>query len=507
MKLSKYNLKNIVNKNVSLPSSVIFELPERVIQFGTGMLLRGLPDYFIDKANREGVFNGRIVVVKSTSKGNTSDFEKQDCLYTICERGVLNGVNVEEKIICSAISRVLNANSDWEEILNCAHNPELKIIISNTTEMGLKLVKDDIRSRPPVSFPGKLLSFLHKRYSVFNGVNQGGLIIIPTELLPDNGKVLESIVLELAHLNGLDSHFIEWLGNANHFCGSLVDRIVIGMPPPDERDKIYKELGYEDGLLTVTEVYNLWAIEGVEKVKNELSFCRVNEGVKIEQDINIYRELKLRLLNATHTLSCGISFLGRIETVLDAMNDREMSIFIENLMREEISPAIPLDINSEIKHAFINSVLDRFRNPHLRHRWKTIAQNYSEKMKLRCVPVLVNHYKNSQKVLPLMTFGFAAWIHYMRAVKNEDEKYYGKLNEEYYLIEDQQAGRHFNLWQKNTQENVIKKILGELDFWRIDLLGLPGFCNGVIDYFKFINESGMKNALKTLINKNLLADE
>lgn len=102
-----------------------------------------------------------------------------------------------------------------------------------------------------------------------------------------------------------------------------------------------------------------------------------------------------------------------------------------------------------------------------------------------------------------MTFGFAAWIHYMRAVKNEDEKYYGKLNEEYYLIEDQQAGRHFNLWQKNTQENVIKKILGELDFWRIDLLGLPGFCNGVIDYFKFINESGMKNALKTLINKNL----
>lgn len=68
--LSKYNLKDIPVGKVSVPGEVIFSLPEKVLQFGTGVLLRGLPDYFIDKANRQGIFNGRIVVVKSTDSGD-----------------------------------------------------------------------------------------------------------------------------------------------------------------------------------------------------------------------------------------------------------------------------------------------------------------------------------------------------------------------------------------------------------------------------------------------------
>src|SRR5215510_5854293 len=155
MRLSKSNIEKIATqKNLEVPGKELFELPEKVLQFGTGVLLRGLPDYFIDKANKQEVFNGRVVVVKSTD-GDSSAFDKQDGLYTVCVRGVENGVTVEENIINASISRVLSSKTEWQRILECAHNPEMKIIISNTTEVGIQLVQDDINATPPVSFPGK----------------------------------------------------------------------------------------------------------------------------------------------------------------------------------------------------------------------------------------------------------------------------------------------------------------------------------------------------------------
>ncbi|MEO6540889.1 MAG: altronate oxidoreductase, partial [Ferruginibacter sp.] len=190
MLLSKYNIKNIQAEKALLPDQVLFELPEKVLQFGTGVLLRGLPDYFIDKANKQGIFNGRIVVVKSTDGAGADAFEKQDGLYTICVRGINDGKKLEENIVCSSISRVLSAKNEWNKILECAHNPQLKIIISNTTEVGIELVQDDIRRYPPVSFPGKLLAFLYERFKAFAGSKQSGMVIVPTELILDNGKKL-----------------------------------------------------------------------------------------------------------------------------------------------------------------------------------------------------------------------------------------------------------------------------------------------------------------------------
>ena len=173
--------------NLVVPEASIFDLPEKVLQFGTGVLLRGLPDYLIDKANRQGVFNGRIVVVKSTDSGDSAAFDEQDGLYTLCVRGIENNELVEENIICSAISRVLSAKSQWETILACAKKPELQIILSNTTEVGIQLVQDDISDTPPTSFPGKLLAFLYARFKAFGGSQESGLVIVPTELIPDNG--------------------------------------------------------------------------------------------------------------------------------------------------------------------------------------------------------------------------------------------------------------------------------------------------------------------------------
>ena len=182
--LFRENLRQLRgHSSVVVPEDDIFKLPEKILQFGTGAFLRGLADYYIDKANRQGIFNGRIVVVKSTDEGDLKAFDRQDNLYTICSRGIRHGKPVEENIICSSISRVISARTQWSLILDLARNPAISIVISNTTEIGIQLVVDDIYQWPPVSFPGKLLAFLYARYVAFGGSPDYGVVIIPTELI------------------------------------------------------------------------------------------------------------------------------------------------------------------------------------------------------------------------------------------------------------------------------------------------------------------------------------
>ncbi len=505
MLLSKYNLKNINAEKATAPDQALFDLPEKVLQFGTGVLLRGLPDYFIDKANKQGIFNGRIVVVKSTDGGDASAFEKQDNLYTICVRGFDNGIKYEENIICSSISRVLSAKNEWNKILECAHNPQLKIIISNTTEVGIELVQDDIRRHPPVSFPGKLLAFLYERYKAFAGSKQSGMVIVPTELIMDNGKKLESIVIELAYLNGLDESFIDWLENANRFCNSLVDRIVPGKPDAALKASIENEVGYNDDLLFMSEVYRLWAIEGNSEIAEVLSFAKADKGVVIANDINLFRELKLRLLNGTHILSSGVAFLSGITTVKDAMDDTNLNSFIGTLMKTEIAVAIPYATTPGQAESFAAKVLDRFRNPYIDHQWLSITTQYSLKMRTRVVPVLLHYYTLYNTIPESIATGFAAYIYFMKAVKEENGKYFGKIKGNFYPVNDDKAYYFYEKWQTVKPALMANSVLRDVALWGYDLTTLNGFTDAVQEKLNEIDELGMRAVLQPLQSKKIIA--
>ena len=496
MLLSRYNLRNINSDKVIIPNEALFELPEKVLQFGTGVLLRGLPDYFIDKANRRGIFNGRIVVVKSTSRGDSESFEKQDGLYTLCIRGIENGVKVEENIVCSAISRVLSARHEWSAVLECAHNPQMQVIISNTTEVGIQMVNEDIRKHPPVSFPAKLLAFLYERYIAFDGSSQSGMVIVPTELINNNAKKLESIVLELAHLNALDEKFIEWLENCNHFCNSLVDRIV---PGADKSIKAEMEqvVGLKDDLLIVSEVYRLWAIEGNDAVAEVLSFAKADDGVVITDDIELFRELKLRLLNATHTLSCGVAFLAGIDIVKQGMDDTIMGQFIADLMLQEIAVAIPYDPALLLAEDFGTKVLERFRNPFIQHNWLSITLNYTHKLKARAIPLLLNYYEKFNLVPENFATSFAAYLLFMKAVKVDANQYFGMTGNKEYFINDEKAPLFFDLWKKNDVAGVVNKVLKDIDLWDTDLTKIPGFEQEVTEKLQMMIAEGLPVTLQT----------
>lgn len=504
MILSRYNLKNINAQDVVTPAESVFDLPEKVLQFGTGVLLRGLPDYFIDKANRQGVFNGRVVVVKSTDSDSTA-FDKQDGLYTLCVRGVEAGKKIEETIINSSISRVLSAKDEWSEVLQCAHNPNLQVIISNTTEVGIQLVQDDIHRLPPVSFPGKLLAFLLERYKAFAGSRQSGMVIVPTELIPDNGKKLESIVLELAHLNGLDDTFIQWLENCNYFCSSLVDRIVPGKPDNSIRENLEKQYGYTDDLLTMSEVYRLWAIEGGEHIKSVLTFASVDEGVVIAPDINLFRELKLRMLNGTHTLSCGLAYLAGFGTVKQAMDDAAMQTFISRLMLNEIATGIPYNVEHGVSQSFGHKVLDRFANPNIEHHWINITMQYTSKMKMRNVPVILKYAERIKTVPENIALGFAAYLLFLKPVNKKQDKFYGEWQGKEYLIQDDFAAYFFEKWSKLTPAQLADEVLADTSLWGADLSAIPGFAQAVKDNMAAILEAGVIKTIQKQQAQKVLA--
>jgi tagaturonate reductase len=505
MKLNKHTISTLVpGKQLMLPSEKALQLPEKVIQFGTGVLLRGLPDMLINDANEAGNFNGRIVMVKSTSNGETDAYAEQDGLYTVAVRGISKSSNISYNKVISSVSRVLNASTDWDEILLCAADPAMQVVISNTTEVGIAMVKDNIHASPPQSFPGKLLAFLYQRFKVFAGARDKGMLVIPTELVPGNGDLLLSILLEQAHIHGLEIAFIDWLENANYFCNSLVDRIVPGKLSAEEQSNNEEELGFQDQLMIMCEPYALWAIEVKEEAaKNILSFAKDNPAVVLAADIEKFRELKLRLLNGSHTFTCGLATLMGFADVKEAMADPTFSGFIESLMKEEIVPAIVADsITKAEAISFADEVLDRYRNPFIAHYWSAICTQISSKMLMRNIPLFHAYIEKTGTVPTMMSLGMAAYILYMKG--SDAAEILNRQSPVTYTINDSQAEWYSQAWAKYGSEGIVGAVLGNSGLWGSDLNELPGFAKKVDEQLQLIVSSGISHALEQVQSKNFV---
>jgi len=351
-------------------------LPERVLQFGTGMLLRALCAASVDAANRAGAFNGRIVVVQSTPQGRARAINAQDGLFTLVERGLQNGAPVQRTRLIGSIARALVADTEWEAVREIVAQPELQVIVSNVTEAGF---------RREATFPARLTDVLRAR---FERLPDGPpLFVIPTELLPDNGPQLAAMVDDVAQEESGSDAFRAWLSTHVRFCSSLVDRITTGAPPPDQRAALEAGLGYADELLTVTEPYSFWAIEvDPGALRTAFPIDESTESVVFAPDIRFYEERKLRLLNGTHTAVAPLAMLAGVHTVREAMDDPRLGVFLRRLLFDEIIPAT--DLPTDAAAAFARSVVERFRNPWLDHEWRVILTNQEAKLRIRVVPLI-----------------------------------------------------------------------------------------------------------------------
>ncbi len=377
------------------------DLPERVLQFGTGMLLRALVADAVDAANRTGEPAGRIVAVQSTPRGNADALNAQDGLFALVERGLENGERIERTRLIGAISRALKADTEWDAVRDMAARPEIRVIVSNVTEAAFRIDS---------GFPARLTGLLYTR---FERLPQGPpLFVIPTELVPDNGPKLAAMIDELAEERPCAADFRRWLKTSVRFCSSLVDRITTGAPPPDDRRVLETRLGYSDLALTVAEPYAFWAIEGDPGELRSALPIEAPDRVVFASDISFYEERKLRLLNATHTALAPLALLAGIRTVREAVEQPRFGAFLRRLLFDEIIPAT--DLPAEAATQFARAVVERFRNPWLDHEYGVIATNQDVKMRIRVLPLIPVFEKRQGRAPELLARACAAHVAWLK---------------------------------------------------------------------------------------------
>ncbi len=428
---------------------------ERVLQFGGGNFLRGFVDWILDEYNEKTNSDLGVVVVKPTERGDYQEWRDQDGLYHILTKGLKNGEVIDESRLVSCISRIIHPYHDWTAYLATAEQSDIRYIVSNTTESGIRYAEEDsLDDSPPREFPAKLTHWLYHRYEYFDGDPDRGCIIIPTELLIDNGVLLRDTIVRCAEAWELGEGFIDWITSANTFCNTLVDRIVPGVAP-DARADAWAAVGYEDQMITQGEPYHLFAIEAPQSVRDELPLDQIGLNIIYTHDLTPYRQLKVRILNGTHTTLVPVAYLYGLDAVRESMEDEVTGAFIHRALHTEILPSLQFP-QSELEQ-FAADVVDRFKNPFIHHRLISISLNSISKFKTRVLPSLMVHIDRGSTPKHLI-FSMAALLYFYR----------GRRGDEEIVLKDDPVAIDFlsDLWGKHASGEIgVNDIIDEVLSW------------------------------------------
>ncbi|NLC52618.1 MAG: tagaturonate reductase [Firmicutes bacterium] len=471
-------------------------LPEKVLQIGEGNFLRAFADWMIDRTNSAGYFNGSVVICQPIEVGMAEQINAQNCIYTVLMRGIENKQVVERSRVITSVSRCINPYSNYDLLLEVAKNPELKVVISNTTEAGITYRDGDkLSDRPPESYPAKMTVILYERFKEFQGDPGKGLLILPVELIERNGDKLKRYVLQYAADWGLEPAFTAWLENANCFANTLVDRIVTGYPR-EEIKEISATLGYEDNILVACEPFNLWVIEAPPEWSAVLPFEKAGVNVIWTTDMTPYHARKVRILNGAHTVSVLAAYLAGHDIVLEMMEDPIFEEYLRRCIRDEVIPTISLpkkDIDD-----FADAVFERFSNPFIKHRLLDISLNSVSKYKARCLPSLLDYIEKSNQLPPILSFGLAALIAFYRGTM-ENGAYIGERSDGTYQIRDNPDVVLFFAESWQHPADIVKQVLSNKEFWDQDLTQIAGLAPLVEKYLNMIMNDGAAAAVKNLL--------
>lgn len=445
--------------------------PVRVIQFGTGVFLRGFVDWMLEIVNEKTDWNGSVAMIKSTARGNTDALKRQDGMYTVTLRGLVDGKPAVTSQGIAVVNRIISASEEYSAYAALARQCDLRFVVSNTTEAGIAEDEGDaFELCPPRSFPGKLTRFLYERAEHFDYAPDKGLIVLPCELIDDNGATLKHIVLRLAQRWQLGERFVHWVQENCAFANTLVDRIVTGWPA--DAEQLWEDYGYRDEAIVTVEPYALWVIACEKDVEKELPLQKAGLPVVYTDDLAAYRTRKVRILNGAHTSFVPAAFLAGYEIVRDAVQDADFAGFIEKTLQEEIMPTIDLPLQQLVP--FVQSVLERFANPYIDHKLLAICLNSVSKWRMRILPVVLD----SSQVPQRLAFSLAALVTLYRTHPDV-------------VQDDEEALR----WMK---EKELAEILHSKMLWGMDLWEISGFAQAVQQWAVRIQTDGVRACIREL---------
>lgn len=471
------------------------ERPVRVLQFGEGNFLRAFVDYMIDIANEKGEFDGDIVLVKPIEFGTLERFHDQECQYTVQLRGIVDGEPKRINRIVTSVADVVDAYNEYEKYAAFARLDTLRFIVSNTTEAGIVYDETDrFESNPPKTYPGKLTKFLYERYQHFNGAPDKGLVMLPVELIDDNGIRLKECVLKFAALWKLEDAFTAWINDACVFTSTLVDRIVTGYPR-DEAEELCKEFGYQDNLIVTGEPFALWVIESAKDISGEFPLPKAGLPVIFTDNQKPYKQRKVRILNGAHTSFVLASYLCGNDIVLESMNDELILNFIKATIFDEVIPTLTLP--KKDLDEFAEAVLTRFNNPYVKHAHLSISLNSVSKWRARCMPSFLGYIEKEKKVPAHLTFSLAALLAFYTGTEIRDKALIGHRDgEEYNIMDDAAVLEFFAANSSKEPREFAHAALANTDFWGQDLSALAGVEDAVVSYLTDIRAMGMRKTME-----------
>ena len=471
------------------------DAPERVLQFGEGNFLRAFVDYFVDMLNENAGFNSKVVLCQPIAQGLTDMINEQEGLYTLFLRGQENGQKVNKKRVISCVSRCINPYTAFDDFLACAKNPDLRFIVSNTTEAGIAYDPAcGLNDRPSASFPGKLTQFLFERYNN----KLPGFIILSCELIDRNGDELLKCVKKYIEQWNLPEDFKSWVEKENVFCSTLVDRIVPGYPRA-EAESICEELGYKDNLIDTGEVFGAWVIEGPQSIKEEFPVEKAGLPIIVVDNVDPYKKRKVRILNGAHTSMIMGAFIAGQDIVRDCMKDDVIRGFMNKALYDEIIPVLKGLDRNDLEN-FAAAVTDRFSNPFIDHQLLSISLNSASKWKARVMPTVLDYYEQKNELPKVLTFSFAAFLSFYHMGRElKDGALTAVRDGKEFLIKDDAWVLEAFLKLKDADDATLAcEVIDNEKMWDDSLKNLPGFKETVIADLKLIEDKGMYEAMKEI---------
>ena len=466
------------------------QYPTRIIQFGEGNFLRAFVDWIVWNTNQKTDFNAGVVVVQPIEKGMIDVLNAQDGLYHVNLQGIDKGEAVDSIQMIDVINGGINPYSQNDEYMALAEDPNIRFVISNTTEAGIAFDPScKLEDKPASSYPGKLTQLLYRRYNHFNGDKDKGLIILPCELIFLNGKELKKCIGQYIDLWNLGEGFKTWFEEACGVYCTLVDRIVPGYPK-DTIEQIHERIGYNDNLVVKGEIFHLWVIEAPESVAAEFPADKAGLNVLFVPSEAPYHERKVTLLNGPHTVLSPVGYLSGLDTVKECVEDPQVGAFVKKVMYEELMETLNLP-KPELQ-AFADSVVERFVNPYVKHFVTSIMLNSFPKYKTRDLPGLKTYLERKGELPKGLVLGLAGIITYYKGGKRGDVEIVP--NDDAAIVELLK-----NLWATGDVRKVAEGVLAAEFIWGEDLNAVPGLTDLLTADLALIQNEGMRAAVASVL--------
>ena len=466
------------------------QYPTKIIQFGEGNFLRAFVDWIVWNTNQKTDFNAGVVLVQPIDRGMVDMINAQDGLYHVNLQGIDKGEAVDSIQLIDVINGGLNPYTQNAEFMALAEDPNIRFVISNTTEAGIAFDPScKLEDKPASSYPGKLTQLLYHRFNHFNGDKTKGFIILPCELIFLNGKELKKCIYQYIELWQLGEEFKAWFEEACGVYCTLVDRIVPGYPK-DTIEQIHERIGYTDNIVVKGEIFHLWVIEAPESIAAEFPADKAGLNVLFVPSEAPYHERKVTLLNGPHTVLSPVGYLSGLDTVKECVEDAEVGAYVKKVMYEELMETLNLP-KPELQQ-FADSVIERFVNPYVKHFVTSIMLNSFPKYKTRDLPGLKTYLERKGELPKGLALGLAAIITYYKGGKRGDVEIVP--NDDAAIIELLQ-----NLWASGDVRKVAEGVLAAEFIWGEDLNAIPGLTDMISADLELIQNEGMRAAVKSVI--------